>query len=49
MEAGISGRHIINTHRLLLGHKLTGNFSRLKISLSSLSFSALVLAHSLSA
>ena len=49
LEAGISGRHIINIHRLLFGYKLTGNFSRLKVSLSSLSFSALSLAHLLAA
>lgn len=31
------------------GYKLTGNFSRLKVALSSLSFSTLFLTHSLEA
>jgi hypothetical protein len=44
LEAGISGRHIINRHKLLFGYKLRGNFSRLKVSLSSLLSS---LVHSL--
>ena len=44
LEAGISGRHIINIHQQLFGYQLTGNFSRLKVSLSSLSLSALSLS-----
>ena len=47
LEAGISGRHIINIHRLHFGYKLRGKFSRLKVSLSSLSSSALFLSRSL--
>ena len=49
LEAWISGRLIINIHRLLFGYKLIGNFSRLKVSLSSLSLSALFLIHLLTA
>ena len=45
LEAEKSGRYIINIHTLLFGYKLTGNFSRLKVSLS-FSFSALFLPHS---
>jgi len=36
LEAGISERRKINTHRLLFGNKLAGTFSRLKATLSSL-------------
>lgn len=48
VKAGISGRHIINIQRQRFGYKLTGNFSRFKVSLSFLSFSAFSLTHSLS-
>nr|BAC34538.1 unnamed protein product [Mus musculus] len=49
LEAGISGRHIINRHRLLFRYKLTGNFSRLTLSslCLSLTHSQLEAAHTL--
>ena len=49
LEAGISGRHIINIHRLLSEYKLTGNFLRLKVSLLFYSLLSFSLAHLLAA
>jgi hypothetical protein len=41
LEAGISSRCTINTHRQLFRYKLAGNFSRLKVLSLSLSLSLL--------
>lgn len=48
-EAGVSGRRIINTHRLLFGYKPTGHFLRLKVVFSFSQLEAeCTFAHSLS-
>jgi hypothetical protein len=47
LEAGTSGRLIINMHRLLLGYKPTGHFSRLKVSLLSHSLLSLSFVYTL--